>query len=93
LLVLLEAARSQLVGRLDISSVEAGLQTLGWLRGRIGAERVAELARDRDVEIVPLKQYAWGRAQRRGIVLGFAAVDPRELRRGVDILTRLLEKA
>jgi GntR family transcriptional regulator/MocR family aminotransferase len=93
LLVLLEAARSQLVGRLDISSVEAGLQTLGWLRGRIGAERVAELARDRDVEIVPLKQYAWGRAQRRGIVLGFAAVDPRELRRGVEILTRLLEKA
>jgi len=77
---------------LEISQVEAGLQTLGWLRGR-GAERIAQLARERDVEIVPLKQYAWGRAPRNGIVLGFAAVDPRELRRGVEELARIFDKS
>ena len=92
LLVLLEAARSRLAGMLEISQVEAGLQTLGWLRGR-GAEQIAQLARERDVEIVPLKQYAWGRAPRNGIVLGFAAVDPRELRRGVEELARIFDKS
>jgi GntR family transcriptional regulator/MocR family aminotransferase len=92
LLVLLEAARSRLDGLLDISSVEAGLQTVGWLRGRIGAERVAELAAQRDVEVVPLAQYSWGRTRRGGIVLGFAAVDPRELRRGTEELAHVLEK-
>src|SRR5580692_4640415 len=43
--VLLDSARSRLAGRLDISTVEAGLQTLGWLRNRARAEEVAELAR------------------------------------------------
>jgi GntR family transcriptional regulator/MocR family aminotransferase len=93
LTVLLESARSHLAGKLDISTVEAGLQTLGWLRGRTRAEPIADLARARDVEIVPLKDYAWGRVPRGGIVLGFAAVDPRELRRGVQELARILEKS
>jgi GntR family transcriptional regulator / MocR family aminotransferase len=93
LTVLLESVRSRLAGMLDISTVEAGLQTLGWLRGHVSAERLAERAQRRDVEIVPLKQYAWSRTPRGGIVLGFAAVDPRELKRGVEELARLLEKS
>jgi GntR family transcriptional regulator/MocR family aminotransferase len=91
LLVLLEAARNRLGGKLDISGVEAGLQTVGWLRGRMGGDEVAERAAQRNVEIVPLRRYAWGRTQPGGIVLGFAAVDPRELRRGAEELARVLE--
>jgi GntR family transcriptional regulator / MocR family aminotransferase len=45
-----------------------------------------------DVEVVPLSRYAYGRARRDGIVLGFAAVDARELRRGVEQLARALEE-
>jgi len=90
--VLLDSARSRLAGRLDISTVEAGLQTLGWLRNRARAEEVAELARRRDVEIVLLEDYAWGRVARGGIVLGFAAVDPPELKRGVEELAVILER-
>jgi len=90
--VLLDSARSRLAGRLDISTVEAGLQTLGWLRNRAKAEEVAELARRRDVEIVLLEDYAWGRVARGGIVLGFAAVDPPELKRGVEELAVILER-
>jgi GntR family transcriptional regulator / MocR family aminotransferase len=91
LLVLLEAARTRLGGLLDISGVEAGLQTVGWLRGPMGTDEVATRAAQRNVEIVPLREYAWGRTQRGGIVLGFAAVDPRELRRGAEELARVLE--
>jgi GntR family transcriptional regulator/MocR family aminotransferase len=89
--VLLECAREKIAGVLKISTVEAGLQTVGWLRRGIRAERVAELATQRDVEVVPLSRYASGRSRGEGVILGFAAVDPRELRRGVDELAWVLE--
>jgi GntR family transcriptional regulator / MocR family aminotransferase len=88
--VLLEAARDKLADVLEISTVEAGLQTVGWLKRGIRAERIAELAAKRDLEVVPLSHYASGRSRREGLILGFAAVDPRELRRGVEQLARIL---
>ena len=91
LTVLLECARERLADALEISSVEAGLQTVGWLRRGLKAERVAELAASGDVEVVPLSQYASGRSRREGLILGFAAVDPKELRRGVEELARVLK--
>jgi GntR family transcriptional regulator/MocR family aminotransferase len=89
--VLLSAAREQLAGLLEISDVEAGLRTVGWLQRGISAERVAKAAAERDVEVVPLGRYAYGRSRPNGLVLGFAAVDGRELRRGVEELARVLE--
>jgi GntR family transcriptional regulator/MocR family aminotransferase len=90
--VLVESARERLGGLLEIPAVEAGLRTVGWLQGGILAERAAEAAAKYDVEVVPLSRYAYGGARRDGIVLGFAAVDARELRRGVEQLARALEK-
>lgn len=89
--VLLECAREKLADALEISSVEAGLQTVGWLKRGLKAERVADLAATRDVEVVPLSQYASGKSRREGLILGFAAVDPKELRRGVEELARVLK--
>jgi GntR family transcriptional regulator/MocR family aminotransferase len=90
--VLVESARERLSGLLEIPEVEAGLRTVAWLRGGILAERAARAAAEYDVEVIPLSQYAYGRARRDGIVLGFAAVDAREIRRGVEQLGRALEQ-
>jgi GntR family transcriptional regulator/MocR family aminotransferase len=89
--VLLDCAPRELPGLLEISSVEAGLQTIGWLKGGIRAEQATRAAGRHDVEVIPLGRYAWGRSRREGLVLGFAAVDPRELRRGVRELARALK--
>jgi GntR family transcriptional regulator/MocR family aminotransferase len=91
LAVLVEAARARLGGLLEISNIEAGLRTVGWLQGGISAELAAQAAANRDVEVVPLSRYAYGRTKRNGLVLGFAAVDAKELRRGVEDLARALE--
>jgi GntR family transcriptional regulator / MocR family aminotransferase len=90
--VLVESARQRLAGLLEISDVEAGLRTVGWLEGRISAAQAAQAAAERDVEAVPLNRYAYGRIKRQGLVLGFAAVDGKELRRGVEELARALEE-
>jgi GntR family transcriptional regulator/MocR family aminotransferase len=90
LAVLLEGAREKLSGLLEISGVEAGLQTVGWLKSGIGAERAARAAAEKDVEVVPLSRYASGHARKDGLIFGFAAVDPNEIRRGVDALATAL---
>jgi GntR family transcriptional regulator/MocR family aminotransferase len=89
--LLLECARQRLTGLLEISGVEAGLQTAGWLCNGIDSESAAAAAAKRDVDVVPLSRYSRGRAVREGLQLGFAAVDSLEIRRGVTELALALE--
>ena len=93
LAVLLRSARGRLAGLLEISSVEAGLQTVGWLRGGISGESAFRAAAARNVEVIPLSWYQRGRGGREGLQLGFAAVDQPEIERGVQELARALEAA
>ncbi len=91
LAVLLDSARRHLAGLLDVSPVEAGLQTAAWLTcGLDGATATAAAAR-RNVEVLPLGRYGWHGAAIHGLQLGFAAVDPREIRRGARDLAAALE--
>ncbi|HEY0557611.1 MAG TPA: PLP-dependent aminotransferase family protein [Thermoanaerobaculia bacterium] len=91
LAVLQDCARQRLGGLLEISGIDAGLQTAGWLRNGIDGETAAEAAARRGVEVTALSRYHRGRVEREGLHLGFAAVDPREIRRGVEELAVALE--
>ena len=75
-----------------VSSWTALHQTVGWLQGNVDAEFAAIAAAERDVEITPLGRYGRGKFARNGVQLGFAAVDSREIRRGVRELAIALEK-
>ena len=90
--VLLESAGEKLAGLLEISEIEAGLQTVGWLCKGIDGETATRAAAVRDVEIFPLSRYNRGRVAREGLQLGFAAVDEREIRRGVHELAIAFEE-
>ena len=91
LAVLLESARQKLAGLLEISNVEAGLQTVGWLCGGMDSQSAAKAAAARNVEVIPLSSYTRGNVTQEGLQLGFAAVDTREIRRGVLELAAALE--
>jgi GntR family transcriptional regulator / MocR family aminotransferase len=90
--VLLRAADEELSGLVEISNVEAGLQTVGFLHGSFPAERLVSQAAEKDVELKSLRRYYSGKRAANGIVLGFAAVEPKELRRGVGVLAELLRQ-
>lgn len=81
--ILLTAAAEHLSGVLDIQGVEAGLQTVGWLPRGVDGRAVRHAAAARDVQVVPLSRYALRRLDRDGLQLGFAAIEPREIRRGI----------
>jgi GntR family transcriptional regulator/MocR family aminotransferase len=99
--VLLQSARGRLAGLLEISDVEAGLQTVGWLPGGITDKSAARAAAARNVDVIPLSWYTRGRATQyatqyatqEGLQLGFAAVNPREIQRGVEQLALALKAA
>lgn len=88
--VLLESARQELAGLLQVSPIEAGLQTVGWLQEGIREEPAARAASERNVDVTPLSSYCRRPFARQGLQLGFAAVDPREIRRGVRELAAAL---
>jgi GntR family transcriptional regulator/MocR family aminotransferase len=91
--VLLQSARQNLAGLLEISGVEAGLQTVGWLRRDMDGESAAAAAAKLNVEVIPLSAYSHGNAASTGLQLGFAAVDAKEIRRGVQDLAIALQTA
>jgi len=100
--VLLNETQKHLKGLLEISAVEAGLQTVGWLREGMNGMAAAKAASARGVEVVPLSKYArapfscvWPSREgvrREGLQLGFAAIDEKEIRRGVQELATALEQ-
>jgi GntR family transcriptional regulator/MocR family aminotransferase len=89
--VLVESAREMLAGLIEISGVEAGLQTAGWLADGIDAGSAAKAAAARNVEVTPLSRFSRRPMPREGLQLGFAAVDAAEIRRGVRELAAVLE--
>ncbi len=90
--VLLEASQQHWSGLLEISGIEAGLQTAAWLTRGTDGGQVAQAAEKRDVEVTSLARYFRGRPAREGLHIGFAAVDTHEIRRGVRELAQLLER-
>jgi GntR family transcriptional regulator/MocR family aminotransferase len=93
--VLLECARQQLTGLLDLSPIEAGLETIGYLSAGSGGptgEAAADAARTRNLEVTPLRRFYRGPMPRDGLQLGFATVSPRDIRRGVSDLAQILEQ-
>jgi GntR family transcriptional regulator/MocR family aminotransferase len=88
---LVEAARSQMAGLLQLPEFEAGLQTPAWLGPGLDGAEVSRAAAERRLEVASLHRY-WRRTpEREGLLLGFAAVDEREIRRGARELAEVLE--
>jgi GntR family transcriptional regulator / MocR family aminotransferase len=87
-----EGVRTHLAGLLEISGVEAGLQTAALLREGMSGELAAQTAAKRGVDSISLHWYNRGKVEKQGLQLGFAAVDTREIRRGVRALAIALEE-
>jgi GntR family transcriptional regulator / MocR family aminotransferase len=89
---LLEGAARLLSGRLDVTAVDVGLQTVGYLKDGVTGESMARAAADHDVEVRPLARYARSVVVPEGLQLGFAAADVAEIGRGLRELARVLER-
>ena len=88
--VLAEELDKHLAGAMDLSPIEAGLQTIAWLRTNQDPEDIASKALERNVDIIPVSRYGHGFEMRPGFQIGFAAIDGKAIARGVQVLARLI---
>jgi GntR family transcriptional regulator/MocR family aminotransferase len=91
--VLQESVQRKLAGALRIPEVEAGVHTVGWLGAGLSAFKVAQAAAAHQVEVIPLNAFTLKATVPQGLLLGFGAVDDREIRRGVDVLAAVISKS
>jgi GntR family transcriptional regulator / MocR family aminotransferase len=93
LAALTDAAARLCGGALTLRPTRSGLHAVADLHG-IDARLVCEEAAQRGVEVMPLSAYAFDHAHvDNALVLGFAAVPPAELYRGMQGLAAAIEAA
>lgn len=78
--ILLDVAGRYLEGRLHIASSDAGMYLLGLLDPQLSDIDVTRAAADAGVAVQPLSPFYLGRAERQGLILGYAAVGEKEMR-------------
>jgi DNA-binding transcriptional MocR family regulator len=75
----------------DLAETEAGLHTVGQLGESFRAEAVALLGTAHKLELFPISRFQLKTTRPERFLLGFAAIDVREIRRGVERLASVLD--
>ncbi|HET8675070.1 MAG TPA: PLP-dependent aminotransferase family protein [Blastocatellia bacterium] len=88
---LIEAARRELGGALELEPDEAGMHLVGRLPSGADDRAVSRKANKLGVEASPLSLYFIERARTSGLILGYAGYDEREIRKGVRLLAAALD--
>jgi GntR family transcriptional regulator / MocR family aminotransferase len=88
--LLLEAARAELSGLLEIEESEAGMHLVGWLPPEVNDRATARAAAKNNVLSLPLSAFSMKPVTRGALMLGYTAFNDREIRAGVRRLKTVL---
>jgi GntR family transcriptional regulator/MocR family aminotransferase len=88
---LVDAARAELTGLLDMSPSAAGMHLVGWLDPATDDQAVTTCLAEHGIEARSLSAHALQVTPRPGILLGYTAWDIPEIRDGVRQLARALQ--
>jgi GntR family transcriptional regulator/MocR family aminotransferase len=92
---LLNAARSELAGLLDVRPSDAGMHLIGWLPGGLDAcddRAAAEAAASHGVEVTPLSAYSLLPLAGGALRLGYSGYPPKQLWEGTRRLAAALKR-
>lgn len=87
---LVEAAQTHLDGLLEVQWTETGFHTVGLVPGHQCDRAAAKAASDLNLAAAPLSRFALTPIRPRGLMLGFSATPPVEIRRGAERLAQAL---
>jgi GntR family transcriptional regulator/MocR family aminotransferase len=95
-LLLRESVQLHLAGLLELTDIEAGLQTIGRITatspdGLLSAEAIALRAEEQHIDVVPLSRYCHSVSTPEGLQVGFAAVHEKHIAPAVVSLARIFE--
>ena len=93
--VLIEAVKQELEGLLSVPNTEAGMHALSWLPMETESSSAVSLAKAHSVDISPLSTYYMEPLDAQashGLLLGYTALSPTEIRLGVQHLAQAWKK-
>lgn len=79
----------ELGGAIEASPAEAGMNLTAWLRGNARDLELSNKAAQVGVVVTPVSAYALEVKPRSGLLLGYAAFSPRQIREGVRKLAQI----
>ncbi|MDQ3749187.1 MAG: PLP-dependent aminotransferase family protein [Acidobacteriota bacterium] len=88
--VLVDTAKKDLVGLLDVAADEAGMHLIGWLPEGVNDKIASEKAAKQGIEAVPLSAYSSEPLPRGGFVLGYTAFSTGQIKNAVRRLAKAL---
>jgi GntR family transcriptional regulator/MocR family aminotransferase len=87
---LAERVRQEVGGLVELAPSQAGMHLVAWLPDSADDQTVADRADAQRVTVMPLSRTAIDRPERRALLLGYAAANESEMRRGVQQLAAVL---
>jgi GntR family transcriptional regulator/MocR family aminotransferase len=91
MMVLCDAGRERLAGGLDVVEADSGMRTLAWIGTGQSDRDLATRARASGLEVAALSDFTIRHSHPGALMLGFAACPAAELKRGVEVLARVLD--
>ncbi|HST50421.1 MAG TPA: PLP-dependent aminotransferase family protein [Pyrinomonadaceae bacterium] len=88
--ILVEEARKNLKGMLEVAPAEAGMHIIGWLPRRISDREVSRRAAETELNLAPVSAYCINQKLRGGLLLGYAAYNGKQIRQGMKKLAQVL---
>jgi GntR family transcriptional regulator/MocR family aminotransferase len=86
--VLVKAAKNELSGFLEVPRDEAGMYLIGWLPTGQSDKTASQKALEQGIIANPLSVYSLKKLAREGLILGYTAFSPGQIRNGVNRLAK-----
>jgi len=88
--ILVEEARKNLKGMLEVSPAEAGMHLIGWLPQGISDREVSRRAAQAELNLASVSAYCINQKLRGGLLLGYTAYNGKHIRQGMRKLAQVL---
>ena len=86
-----DAAEKYLGDSLQLSGMHAGLATPAFYRARVSSREFEREASNQGIDATALERYSMSKRRIRGVLLGFAAFEPREINQAMQRLATVVE--
>ncbi|MBV9960590.1 MAG: PLP-dependent aminotransferase family protein [Acidobacteria bacterium] len=87
---LVEEARKNLRGMLQVAPAKAGMHLIGWLPDGVSDAEVSRHAAEAGLNLAPVSAYCINQKLKGGLLLGYTAYDEKYIRQGIRKLGQVL---
>ena len=91
--ILVSEIKKHLAGKLDVKNSTTGIHVIGWLPDGVCDKHTAKQAALLGVKTEAVSAYSLTKPKRGGLILGYAAINEKQIKKGVKLLVKAMENS